>query len=500
MPNRRYETSSLSDSGSREASASSHLARTVTLVVSAFLLLTGAPALAAGTRVAVLPFFGPGASEIEQRIVNAVPAQFEVAPGSRVAQALARVGPPDAPAAYAAIARGARAHAIVEGRVFANGNWRLRLNVRNGASGVSVGVVEFRGSNRKELEGNVWRLSASWLKNLLGRIPVGAPPLARQSARYAEPPEAAPEASPRVPRPSETARRAGDDEDGTKSDPESSRKRSNRDERDEAASADEEDDSADGEPPPNLKAKAERSATRGLAKLAPPIWEVSAGPRIMSRALVFTDNVSGLPGYSLPGTVGIFGEGSFFPAARSTTPMRYIGFNGAWETTIGAKTLGRGRERSHATESRSYRVGPRVRIPTAPFVVTLGADYGEHRFKLDITEVIAPNVEYSVLRPNVEFRVDVGSGLSLGLTAAYLNVMSVGGLGDDNRFPRISAYGAEGGAQVGYAFDPDFEVRLGADVRHYAHNMHVRPGDPLIVGGAVDDYFGASLLITYRVR
>jgi hypothetical protein len=105
------------------------------------------------------------------------------------------------------------------------------------------------------------------------------------------------------------------------------------------------------------------------------------------------------------------------------------------------------------------------------------------------------------VRPNFTARMAVAGGVSIGLSAAYLDILSVGGLGDPDRFPRITSVGAEVGAKLGYALDEDFDVRLTADLRHYAHNMHVKPGDgPYIVGGAVDEHFGGAVQITYRIR
>jgi hypothetical protein len=71
-------------------------------------------------------------------------------------------------------------------------------------------------------------------------------------------------------------------------------------------------------------------------------------------------------------------------------------------------------------------------------------------------------------------------------------------MGQNDRFPRDSAVGAEVAAGIGYTVDRSFDVRLGADLRHYAHSMHVQPGDPLIVGGALDEHFGVTLLVSYH--
>ena len=50
--------------------------------------------------------------------------------------------------------------------------------------------------------------------------------------------------------------------------------------------------------------------------------------------------------------------------------------------------------------------------------------------------LIPPNVVYDLFRPSVAGRMALGV-VSLGVTAAYLHVLSVGGLGDNDRFPRI---------------------------------------------------------------
>src|SRR5205814_152157 len=119
---------------------------------------------------------------------------------------------------------------------------------------------------------------------------------------------------------------------------------------------------------------------------------------------------------------------------------------------------------------------------------------------MDVSDAVPPNVKYSMIRPSASVRAEAGGGLSLNLTVAYLHVLSVGDMGQDNRFPRDSAVGAEVDAGVGYAVDESFELRLVADLRHYAHSMHVKAGDPFPVGGALDEHFGAALMINYHAK
>jgi hypothetical protein len=259
-------------------------------------------------------------------------------------------------------------------------------------------------------------------------------------------------------------------------------------------------------PPPRkgARARAEDAEAgvleRAPSRLPPALLELSLGPRVMSRAFIYTDNVANLPGYTLPAAIGVSADVEMYPAARSKSAARNLGLAALWEASMGARTLGRDGDGSVTTRNNTYRVGARYRMQLSGSVLTLGGDYGQHRFDALIEDAIAPNVVYSLFRPSLGFKAAVGSGFSLGITAAYLHVLAVGDLGDKDRFPRLTAKGAEVAALLGYTLDRDFEVRLQADLRHYAHHMNVRPGDPLPVGGAVDEHFGASLLIRYLMR
>ena len=464
---------------------------------SLFLLLFPAAARAAKPRVAILPFAGPAGEDVENPIIEVIPRGYTLVPLELVDKAVRPFGKrlPVTSAFYMAMARRLAAAVVIDGRTSNDLGWKLRMTVRRAASGTVAGTVDFRGNNRKELEANVRVQAPSWLQTLLDKA-VGAAPAPGEPGRAPEPPRltAAPRPGepPRLkpPAPSE----AGGD--GAERAGRIAQRRGDRRADDGfGPGAGNQEAGLEGEPlePGN--------ADEGnIPEDAPLRWEISVGPRVISRAFVFTDNVAGLPGYSLPGTTGVSGEATFFPAAHSRGSARHFGFSGEWTTSVGAKTLGRDGARSYPTRSLSYRLGPRYQMRRSNLALSFGVDYGNHQFQLEVTETLPPNVDYTFLRPSVATQLDVAAGVSLRLEAAYLHMLSVGGLGDDDRFPRISSVGAEVGAMVGYAIDSDFEVRLSASLRHYAHNMHAKPGDRYIVGGAVDEHFGGGLLITYRIR
>jgi hypothetical protein len=463
-------------------------------------LLMPLAARAAKPRVAILPFIGPGGEDVENPIIETLPRGYVLVPLELIDKAVKPFGkkPPITPAFYVAMARKLAAVAIIDGRTSSDAGWRLRMTVRRGANGSVAGALDFRGGSRKELEANVRTQAPNWLQTLLDKAvgfpsppPGGAPPplvtRAPEPQRIADSPPI--NFTPRFKEPSPndaTDRGAG-------------ARRSDR--RTDATSPERGGQEADVESASRAEDRNRDSDDEAIPPDAPLRWEISLGPRVISRAFVFTDNLAGLPGYTLPATTGVAGEATFFPAAHSRSAARHFGFSGEWATSVGAKTVGRDGARSYPTRSQSYRVGPRYQVRSSHFAFDVGADYGNHQFQLDVTDaILPPNVDYTFLRPNLSTQLDVAGGVSLRLEAAYLHILSVGGLGDENRFPRISSVGAEVGASVGYALDSDFEVRLSASLRHYAHSMHVKVGDPFIVGGAVDEHFGGSLLLTYRIR
>jgi hypothetical protein len=442
------------------------------------LVAKDAGAAAGEGRVAVLPFAGPGADLVEERLVAAIPRDYEVIPVEQVDAAIERAGDkmPAGPAEFVALARRLDAAVLIEGRTTQEGGWRLRVTARRGGNGLAGAGVEFRGRTRADLAANVRQQGPDTLLALLDRATgVGL---------------ATPEAPPRSSE-SRVNRAPAADAAAT------GRTKAARSERRANADGDAQLESDGEETPPRLTADKRRNGSDATA----PTWEISVGPRVISRAFVYTDNVSGMPGYSLPGTVGVSGEAAFYPAAGSRSGASHFGFDAEWDSSVGAKTQGRDAQKSYATKAVSYRVGPRYRDRSGPFTWTLGADYGDHQFSAEIAGTLPPNVHYTFVRPNFTARMAVAGGVSIGLSAAYLDILSVGGLGDPDRFPRITSVGAEVGAMLGYALDEDFDVRLTADLRHYAHNMHVKPGDgPYIVGGAVDEHFGGAVQITYRIR
>jgi hypothetical protein len=448
----------------RKTVSRSQLSLRVLLPTFLFCLVTaaGTEAKAIG-KVAVLPFTGPQIPVVQravfvcQRIVtSSIPPAYQLVPAGEVA----RMARPNAPAEFTAMARRLEATALIEGIVTVEQRrrWRLRVVVRRASTGMPVGTVTWSGLGSKPLISNLQRNAGQWVASLLQRT--GGP--------TADPPGGGRDGDMPVP--------LAENED-------------------EPSADDRPRPAEDDDSPPGLTASGRR--TRNV----PSTWAFSLGPRLVSRAFVFTDNFAALPGYNLPGAPALAGEVEFFPAPRTSGLAKNIGFVGFYETTIGAKTQ-RSDGGTGTTLARSYRVGARYRIPLESSAVLLGTDYAQHYFFLDVDNALPPNVNYSAVRPSITGRVPMGSKLMLGLTAAYLHILGVGDLAKEDRFPRLTTLGAEAQATLGYRIDRDLDLTAGADMRYYAHSMNAAAGDRIdrLVGGAIDVHFGGSVMLTYRLR
>jgi hypothetical protein len=410
----------------------------------------------ASTRVIVLPFEGPAADQIQGAIGPALPGDYALVPLAQLRRSMQQGGRLRGSEGYAGLAHRLHAAALIGGKVTRDNRWHLRLYVRHGNSGAVAGTVVWSGASPKDLVDSVRWGASYWLQSMLAGAEAGPGMQVREAAFRQEVRGSGNDEPPAITQSRSTARSPGSARPAT--------------------------------------------ATEGAAVQArPPAWEVSLGPRVLTRTFTYVDNISGLPGYTLSGAPAIVGQLELYPLMFRADFYRNFGFAGYFETSIGAKTGDRAGAAAHATTLLAYRAGPRYRMTSDNFTVALGLDYGVHSFDMD-GENMAPNVRYSVLRPSIAGRSELARGLSLMVTAAYLHVLSVGDLDDKTKFPRVTAVGAELGIGVGYSIDRDFEVRLVADLRHYAHSMHVQVGDPLIVGGALDEHFGAALLISYRLR
>lgn len=217
----------------------------------------------------------------------------------------------------------------------------------------------------------------------------------------------------------------------------------------------------------------------------------------LTRKLAYEDaNTLSLGNYSLPAAPQVSIAARYFPGAHMSA---------GWASNFGLDANARFAfaTKSEATDGTvykaqvdSYGVGLRVRVPIKKHEISLLGGYGIDRFRFKDSEAKpapTPNVSYSFLRFGGEGEFAVSDKFSLGARGAFLSLLSVGEIGGEEWFPRLTGNGLEGSAFAAFALSPMLDLMLSAGLTHYFFDFNVKEGDSLIAGGATDDYITVSL-------
>jgi hypothetical protein len=437
----------------------------LTLALAGGLLALAGPAFARNPRVAVLPFQGPAAERLRTVVVNQLARDCQVVSMAEIRRVAGSVNRPIGPTQlWRVVSQRLGLSAVIKGQITGGKRWQARLVVNQAQSGISVGSVVISDRRPSDLIREVARTAPARLVALVRRTQSGAAAGRRQPLMAANAGEV------------DAASPAATDDAGSA-----------------GTGAGAEDEMAEVSEAPEIIVRRDKATP-------PPMLEASIGPRAIFRALTFSDNYSGVPGYRLPGAPGVAGEVAFYPGARMSTWLSNVGLVGAFETSLGATTQNQPGSDPSPTRHFAYRAGVRARVPVAVATLMLGADYGEQHFSLQVPSgVMSPESHYGFFRPNIAGRVAFGR-VSFVLSGGYLHILDAAGLTAGSRFPNATIRGGDAGATIGYAFDRGLQVQLGADYRRYAYTMNARQGDPLLVGGALDEYVGLTGLVTYRFR
>ena len=270
-----------------------------------------------------------------------------------------------------------------------------------------------------------------------------------------------------------------------------------------------------GDEQPDASAGADLELTAAAAAGGPGLLggalEVSAGLRIYSRHLSYTDDIfHQLQRYDLAAAPSVAAQVTYYPLARRRGWTRRLGLAAGFclspgldSTTSAGGTL--------PTSASEWRVGGRYRVE-AGFLARYGTallaglDYGRQSFAIEDGETMAkppiPSVAYSWLRPSVELARALGP-LSAELDLGYRLVMRKGQIATQAYFPHAQVAAVDGRLSVGYPLPArlvmveGLTADLSLDLERYFYSLHPEPGDPWIAGGAVDQYVGFMLGVSY---
>ena len=412
----------------------------ICLALAAGAFMLASPALAKPARIAVLPFQGPSAERLRGAVVNKLSSSYEVVSLTEIRRAAASVTRPMGPAAlWQVVSRRLDLSAVIKGQVTAGRRWQARLIVNQASSGVSVGSVVISEPRSADLIREVARTAPARLVSLVRRTHGGGATARGSAARRpvaALADDRAPDAGDR----SGTARAAeplarregmaGDDEDAVES----------------------------------LVASGSRAATS-----RPPMLEASVGPRAIFRALTFADNYSAVPGYRLPGAAGIAAEVAFYPAAQMNVD--------SWLQNLGLHGMIRDLAGRHHRRPRRKRHGHRPpglhrgrAQPAAAADRHRDARGGLRRAALLAADPRQRALARGPLRLRApQRRRTAGPGPHLLRSFGRLPAHPRRSRHQRaQRVPQRQHPRRRCGRELGYAFDRDMQVQLGADYRRYA--------------------------------
>jgi hypothetical protein len=233
--------------------------------------------------------------------------------------------------------------------------------------------------------------------------------------------------------------------------------------------------------------------------------EIVVGSRIFSRSLSYRDDLFHmLRPYDLGAAAAVLVTADWFPWASASRALSPFGLTATFEQALGLSSLGPDGTQ-YPTTAAFYSGGVKVRLPIGGSELSGTAAYGVHRFAIEASNSSQPkpqipDVDYHFVRIGAASRIGLGSRFCVGLEAAYLHILDTGEIASASYFPRATVIGVEGEAFLGWELFEGWQLRSSFDVRRYAYAMNPQPGDPMIAGGAVDQYLSASFAIAYRMR
>jgi hypothetical protein len=149
--------------------------------------------------------------------------------------------------------------------------------------------------------------------------------------------------------------------------------------------------------------------------------------------------------------------------------------------------------------------GVRARHPLGRHEVGFDLTFGRMESGLDDSNGAAriPDLQYSLLRSSLDFKLDLGAIDATG-SMGFRLPLGFGEASETRWFPRIGGYGVEASLGAQYPLSKRFSLEATGSLRRYLMEMNSEPQDAVngtseVAGGAVDlylsGYFGLSLTL-----
>ena len=143
-----------------------------------------------------------------------------------------------------------------------------------------------------------------------------------------------------------------------------------------------------------------------------------------------------------------------------------------------------------------WAAGLIYRLSFGPVRLRFGAGVGGQAFAIAGTDQL-PKVAYLFARFHLAGAIEVARGLDVEVGFAWRHLLGVGELSNAEWFSRSTGAGLDGRLGVAYRFTEMWAVHLSFDLRRYFFSLNPEPGDRWIAGGALDQYLGGNLRVSF---
>ncbi len=255
------------------------------------------------------------------------------------------------------------------------------------------------------------------------------------------------------------------------------------------------------------KEEAEEPADE-TASVAPKL-RLGVTARAFTRRFFYrTDLFNKLMRYDLPIGPAAGAEIDFYPAAfMSNGFASRIGVLTSFDTAFGIASVSTNPntmvQSRYNTSALRFKLGVTVRLNAGPLELSPILGYALQNYSITAPAtaepINVPAVSYNALRLGGNARFAFLDKLAVQLGIAYQAPLSTGEIGGPKYFPRLSVQGMDAWLSVSYAITKSFEAKVGIDYTRYGYKMNPQPGDPYVAGGALDDYKGMGVVLSYML-
>jgi hypothetical protein len=235
----------------------------------------------------------------------------------------------------------------------------------------------------------------------------------------------------------------------------------------------------------------------------PNAFDIQLGARIFGRTLSLYDDLFGafFP-HRQPFAVAPSLKGAYFPGAHlSGGPSAWFGLHLLFDIAPGLRVRAPDGSLRNVT---AFQVGGGLsaRYPHKRFELRVDFGFVAQQFAFadppagTTATAQALSITYLSLRPAIALRVMVIERLWILAEGGYRIVLGTGDL--KTMFPRSSSGGFDVAVGGAVPIAAGFEARATFDYAHYFFSMNPQPGDRYVLGGALDQYIGATVAVAFR--